>query len=179
MIRTGPDDDELSDDDAPTLKKVHEFEPIYHCNNNQSWKQAKLDTQLETLAAELADKYSPGICPIHPDISCFHHRKTDFHFHLDQPAQYVWAHAIVSLFHCTLQMIKLTFFTTEKWKCDSGKTTTRLDFFQGPACIEEDHQGTSAYRDRCHFPSHTDNSYTCSHCPWACQRLLNAIHSWL
>jgi hypothetical protein len=56
--------------------------------------QVKLDDALEEIVAKLADKYTPGLCPLHPDLPCFHHRASDLHFNLDRPRLLVWAQAI-------------------------------------------------------------------------------------
>ena len=43
---------------------------------------------------KFTDKYSLGLCPLHPNLPCFHHRPTDLHFNLDHPHVLVWAQAI-------------------------------------------------------------------------------------
>jgi hypothetical protein len=58
--------------------------------------QIKLDDALEEIVMKLTDKYPPGLCPLHPDLPCFHHRAADLHFKLDRPRLLVWAQAIKS-----------------------------------------------------------------------------------
>ncbi|KIL63078.1 hypothetical protein M378DRAFT_179451 [Amanita muscaria Koide BX008] len=79
MVAPSGDEDELSDDDGvgPQMKK------------------ARLGDELENLAQEIADKYPPGICKLHPDKACFHHRNADLHFDLDRARRLVWAQAIL------------------------------------------------------------------------------------
>ena len=59
-------------------------------------KRIKFDDEVEEIAASLAKKYPPGLCHIHPDLPCFHHRPSDLHFDLNRPRRLVWAAAIVS-----------------------------------------------------------------------------------
>src|SRR5258708_25003367 len=58
--------------------------------------QAKLDDTLEEIVLKLSDKYHLGLCPLHPDLPCFHHCMSDLHFKLDRPRLLVWALAIRS-----------------------------------------------------------------------------------
>jgi len=42
----------------------------------------------------LSNKYSLETCPLHPNITCFHHCASDLHFKLNRPQLLVWAKAI-------------------------------------------------------------------------------------
>ncbi|KAF8502634.1 hypothetical protein F5888DRAFT_1867499 [Russula emetica] len=59
-------------------------------------KKVKLDDALEEIVIRLGNKYAPGMCSLHPDLPCFHHRASDLHFNLDRPRLLVWAQAIKS-----------------------------------------------------------------------------------
>lgn len=59
--------------------------------------KGKIDDDLEELALKLEEKYPPGRCSVHPDISCFHARAADLHFELNRPQRLGWAMAIVSI----------------------------------------------------------------------------------
>ncbi|KAJ7831198.1 hypothetical protein B0H14DRAFT_3464204 [Mycena olivaceomarginata] len=54
-------------------------------------KKARIDDELESLVDELREKYPPGLCKVHPDILCFHHRVLDLHFELERPRLLVWS----------------------------------------------------------------------------------------
>ena len=43
---------------------------------------------------KLIDKYSLGLCPLHPNLPCFHHRPIDLYFNPDRPHVLIWAQAI-------------------------------------------------------------------------------------
>jgi hypothetical protein len=58
--------------------------------------QVKLDDALEEIVVNLSDKYSLGLCALHPDLPCFHHHALDLHFNLDRSRLLVWAQAIKS-----------------------------------------------------------------------------------
>lgn len=62
--------------------------------------QAKLDPELESWAQRIEEKYHAGLCELHPELRCFHHRVSDLHFDLDcRPRRLVWAAAIVRISH--------------------------------------------------------------------------------
>jgi hypothetical protein len=45
---------------------------------------------------KLEEKYPIGQCASHPELRCFYHAPTDWHFNLDTNRLNVWANAIVS-----------------------------------------------------------------------------------
>ncbi|PPR06840.1 hypothetical protein CVT26_003830 [Gymnopilus dilepis] len=76
-LAVSADANESSDDDDPTRKK------------------ARLDDDVEVLASQIEEKYPAGICSLHPNIPCFHHKVNDLHFDLSlRPRRLVWAAAI-------------------------------------------------------------------------------------
>ena len=77
--------DEVESDfeDRPVSKKVHnQFISVYLVLN---LFKVKLDDALELIVKRLSDKYSPGLCSLHPNLSCFHHCASNLHFNLDHP----------------------------------------------------------------------------------------------
>ncbi|KAJ7135342.1 hypothetical protein C8R46DRAFT_1235055 [Mycena filopes] len=69
-------EDDESDGDARKLKKV------------------PFDEGLEDEMDRITERYPPGICSVHPTISCFHHRLNNLHFELDRSRKIVWAAAM-------------------------------------------------------------------------------------
>ncbi|KAJ7105264.1 hypothetical protein C8R44DRAFT_745976 [Mycena epipterygia] len=80
-IPASPDEDVLSDVED---------------NLGPMQKRARLDDELEGLVEELLAKYPPGVCNLHPDKACFHHRVLDLHFDLERARLLVWSAAIRS-----------------------------------------------------------------------------------
>jgi hypothetical protein len=73
------DEDELSNDD--------ELGPMQ--------KKARIDDALSSIVEKLMEKYKPGKCPVHLEITCFHHRGLDLHFDMgNRGRSLVWANAI-------------------------------------------------------------------------------------
>ena len=89
-------DDEVESgyEDNPVSKKVCNQCHLTHFVLNLL--QARLDDKLKEIVAKLTDKYPPGLCSLHPDIPCFHHRVSDLHFKLERTRLLVWAQAIKS-----------------------------------------------------------------------------------
>ncbi|KAJ7439798.1 hypothetical protein B0H11DRAFT_2354506 [Mycena galericulata] len=57
-------------------------------------KKVPFDEGLEEEIEKLTEKYLPGVCSLHPTISCFHNRVNDLHFELDHNKKIVWAASI-------------------------------------------------------------------------------------
>ena len=86
--------DEVESDfeDRPVSKKVrNQFISVYLMLN---LFKVKLDDALEVIVKRLSDKYFPGLCSLHHDLSRFHHRTSNLHFNLNHPQLLVWAQAI-------------------------------------------------------------------------------------
>jgi hypothetical protein len=79
-------------EDNTIAKKVRITYITYHLVLNLL--QARLDDALKEIVMKIMLKYLPGVCPLHPDLSCFHHRPSNSHFKLDRPQLLVWAQAI-------------------------------------------------------------------------------------
>jgi hypothetical protein len=89
------EDDVDSDfEDNTIAKKVRITYITYHLVLNLL--QARLDDVLEEIVMKITLKYLLGVCPLHPDLSCFHHRPSNSHFKLDRLQLLVWAQAIKS-----------------------------------------------------------------------------------
>ncbi|TFY57048.1 hypothetical protein EVG20_g8691 [Dentipellis fragilis] len=54
-------------------------------------KKRRFDDELKDIMDQIDQKYAPGICSVHPDVSCFHHCPTNCHYILDRPMKVVWA----------------------------------------------------------------------------------------
>ncbi|KAJ7798721.1 hypothetical protein B0H13DRAFT_2391466 [Mycena leptocephala] len=59
--------------------------------------KVSFDDGLEEEMERIADKYPPGVCALHPTISCFYNRLNDLHFALDRNKRIVWAAAIAAV----------------------------------------------------------------------------------
>jgi hypothetical protein len=93
MANPTVDDDNLSDDnDRPMFKKVRFLLSLL--SSLLIFLQARIDDNLNRIAADLMEKYPPGTCPTHPSIVCFHHRPSNQHFEIDRQRSLVWAAAI-------------------------------------------------------------------------------------
>ncbi|KAK7034091.1 hypothetical protein R3P38DRAFT_2519192, partial [Favolaschia claudopus] len=61
------------------------------------------DEGLEEVVEEIQNKYPPGLCADHPNLPCYHHRRTGNHYELDRPKLLVWA-AAKKTGSCTLDL---------------------------------------------------------------------------
>ncbi|KAG6894622.1 hypothetical protein C0992_005365 [Termitomyces sp. T32_za158] len=83
-----------------------DFEELNQLDEDTKWgKKLSLDDQLAPIVHELEEKYPPGICDEHREISCFHYCPKGWHFHLDRNRIKVWANAIVGAFLLVMQII--------------------------------------------------------------------------
>lgn len=97
--------------------------------------KARLDDELEGLVEELLAKYPPGVCNLHPDKACFHHRVLDLHFDLERARLLVWSAAIV----CVIQVFCLM---CSEWilafrKSGQRSSSHGLELIQSSACYEK------------------------------------------
>ncbi|KAF9234541.1 hypothetical protein BU15DRAFT_78901 [Melanogaster broomeanus] len=60
-----------------------------------SKKSISLDDKLLPYVRQLRDTYPEGLCDIHPQLRCFHHAPTDWHFELTEKREKVWAFAML------------------------------------------------------------------------------------
>ncbi|KAK7027167.1 hypothetical protein R3P38DRAFT_3354924 [Favolaschia claudopus] len=66
-------------------------------------KNVPFDEGLEEVVEEIQNKYPPGLCADHPNLPCYHHRRTGNHYELDRPKLLVWA-AAKKTRSCTLDL---------------------------------------------------------------------------
>lgn len=105
------EDDEITDDGSPSKQVHRNCILILLCSD---LIQGKFDNELEEVAARILEKYPPGRCSSHLDVSCFHHRPSDFHFDIGERHRLlVWAAAIVSSFIHSYMIMHLSLTVTE------------------------------------------------------------------
>ncbi|KAJ3915643.1 hypothetical protein F5877DRAFT_81632 [Lentinula edodes] len=54
-------------------------------------KKGKIDDELDVIVQKLLNRYPPGRCNQHQDLSCFYHRPLNLHFELTRGRCLVWA----------------------------------------------------------------------------------------